>query len=215
MAAGAADAGNTSDKDLGPDWVREGEAKQRPQAVLVKDGKVAITARAKTWDRIKITTVNRQFGPGTYTWRVHVPTMGKSDMASVGAFIYRDDKHEMDFEIGSGTAEVRRKLGAADDELVCYCTNQAFPYSTTQVKIKGNAWYTLALVLIRQSDGTLLVRWAIDGRQVKELKTAIPAETRFGIHASVENLKFLGDHQPLRDHQALFDRIFFTPLAVQ
>lgn len=197
--------------DLAPDWTREGDARTRPESVVVKNGQVHITTRAETWDRVKITTLDRQFGPGSYVWRVHLPTMDRGDMASIGAFIYRDDGHEMDFEIGPGKDAVRAKLKTADNELVCYCTNQKFPYSTTTVNLKAGTWHTLAMDLSPQSDGNLRVRWSIDGHQVKELQTQIPATTRFGIHCSVENLKFLGDHQPLQDHHAAFDRVIHTP----
>ena len=116
-----------------------------------------------------------------------------------------------DFEIGSGKAEVRRELKTADDEVVCYCTNQAFPNSSSIFNVKADAWHTLALELLPRKDGNLLVRWSIDGHKVKELATKIPETTRFGIHCSVENLKFLGDHQSVRSHEAVFDRVVFTP----
>ena len=41
-----------------------------------------------------------RFGAGKYTWRVYVPAMGKGDQASIGVFLYRDDQHEIDSEIG-------------------------------------------------------------------------------------------------------------------
>lgn len=199
---------------LEPDWKREASSPDAPKdAVSVAGGKVAITARANTWDRVKITTVARDFGVGTYTWVVQVPAMGMNDMASIGAFIYRDDAHELDFEIGSGTAALRKKHGAAPDELLCYCTNQKFPYHTTIFKIKGAATHTLALSLLPRAGGKLLARWSVNGKQLKELATELPADTRFGIHCSVENLKFLGDHQPKRTHTAKFESVSFTPYA--
>jgi hypothetical protein len=39
------------------------------------------------------------------------------------------------------------------------------------------------------------------------------ATTRFGIHRSLENLKFPGDHQPRQDHRAAFNRVSFVPYA--
>jgi hypothetical protein len=139
--------------------------------------------------------------------------MGNGDMASVGAFIYCDDKHELDFEIGSGRADVRRQLKAADDELICYCTNQGFPYSTMQVKIRRGTWHTLTLALVPTAEKTLLARWSVDGRMVKELRTQLPDSTRFGIYCSVENLKFLGDHIPTGDNKAYFNTVSFTPFS--
>lgn len=209
--AAAAKTWEFNEERLSAEWKLEAEASARPEAIVVKDGKVSITTRAQTWDRMKITTLNRQFGAGSYTWRVFVPKMGQGDMASVGAFIYFNDQHEMDFEIGSGSAKLRQDLKTAADEVVCYCTSQANPGSSTTVNIKANAWYDLKLSLEVQADGNYLARWTINGRLVKELKTQISAKTRFGIHCSVENLKFIGDHQPKQNHEAHFDRVVFTP----
>jgi hypothetical protein len=212
--AHAAEARVWKFEKLAPDWVREGSSPDAPkEAVSLAGGKVAITARANTWDRVKITTVARDFGTGTYTWVVNVPAMGMNDMASIGAFIYRDDQHELDFEIGSGTAALRKKHGAAPDELLCYCTNQKFPFSSSIFKIKGGAKYTLKLELLPRAGGKLLARWSVDGKQLTELATELPADTKFGIHCSVENLKFLGDHQPKRTHTATFESVSFTPYS--
>jgi hypothetical protein len=77
--------------------------------------------------------------------------------------------------------------------------------------VKADALHTLVMELVSSKDSNLLVRWSIDGHKVKELATKIPVTTRFGIHCSVENLKFLGDHQPEQDHAADFSRVVFTP----
>lgn len=215
-APGGKAGGKEAPKDpLAPDWSREADAGKLPESVVAKDDGIHIKTRAGTWERVKIATTDRAFGAGTYTWRVHVPAMGKGDMASVGAFIYRDDKHEVDFEVGYGKADLRRKLKTADDELVCYCTNQGFPYGTSQVNLKADAWYTFAIELVPRKDGNLTIRWTIDGRKVKELESQMPATTLFGIHCSVENLKFLGDHQPTRDHEAVFGGVSFAPPGKQ
>ena len=81
---------------------------------------------------MKVRTTDR-FRAGRYTWRVYAPTMGEGDQASIGAFSPRDDKHEVDFEIGHGKARVRKKLAAKNSDLVCYCTSQGYPYSSSQV----------------------------------------------------------------------------------
>lgn len=197
---------------LQPDWRREDTPSDATRdAVAVAGGHVAITARAHTWDRVKIATAARDFGLGTYTWRTFVPAMGDNDMASVGAFIYHDDQHELDFEIGSGKAATRRQYGAAQDDVLCYCTNQQFPFDSSIFCIKGDSWHMLTLELSPRSGGRILARWTIDGKQVKELATMLPDTTRFSIHCSVENLKFLGDHQSTRDHRALFSLVSYTP----
>lgn len=195
---------------LGKDWVRESEALARPKAVKASKGTIRIMTRAGTWDRMKITTKDRSFGPGTYTWRVHVPKMGMGDMASAGAFLYRDDTHEVDFEIGYGKASDRQRLKTAADEVICWCTNQASPFDSTGFNIKPNSWYTLTIKLVPSPDGNLLFQWFVNGRKLRELPSQIPAATRFGIHCSVENLKFIGDHQPKKNHTAIFDKVVFS-----
>ncbi|EFF57120.1 putative lipoprotein [Bacteroides xylanisolvens SD CC 2a] len=47
-------------------------------------------------DRFKVQTTT-QFGSGRYEWRIYVPKFGMNDRASIGAFLYFDDGHELDF----------------------------------------------------------------------------------------------------------------------
>jgi hypothetical protein len=51
------------------------------------------------------------------------------DKASIGAFLYYNDTHEIDFEIGYGTQSKRAELKAEADDLIVYMTSQeAFPF---------------------------------------------------------------------------------------
>ena len=184
-------------------WVDD-SSEGSPHAYQIEDGKLRIVTRPETRDRVKIRTTNR-FGAGRYTWRVYVPTMGVGDQASIGAFLYHDDKHEVDFEIGYGTAALREKLNAQENDLVCYCTCQAYPYSSSQILITREAWYNLSMDIAHGKDDNYLVTWFVNDRQVKQLQTRFGDEITFTVHCSVENLTFMGDHIPTQENYALFD----------
>ncbi len=181
-----------------------------PKSYVLANGKLRISTRKQTKDRVKIRTI-RRYGTGEYTWRVYAPTMGKGDQASVGAFLYKDDTHEVDFEIGFGTASIRDELKAKNDDLVCYCTSQGFPESTSQVLVKKEAWYTLSIKITCSKNGNYLIKWFVNGEQAKQLQTDFGSEISFTIHCSVENLVFMGDHIPTQESYALFDYVEFRP----
>lgn len=180
-----------------------------PRSYSVDNGVLRISTRSETRDRVKVRTVNR-FGAGTYTWRVYVPAMGQGDQASIGAFLYRDDQHEIDFEIGYGQAGVRETLQAGGNDLVCYCTSQGHPYSSSQTLLRRDAWHTLSIDIGHGAKGQYLIAWLVDGTQVKQLQTAFGDEVAFTVHCSVENLLFIGDHIPTQENHAVFDYVEFS-----
>ena len=193
-------------------WVDDSQ-NESPHSYAVENGVLRMTTRPDTRDRVKVRSTER-FGPGRYTWRVYVPAMGQGDQASIGAFLYRDDKHEVDFEIGYGNAAVRKKVRARDDEMVCYCTSQGHPYSSSQFAVKSEQWYELAIEL-RDGAAGLDIEWFIDGKPVKELRSKMAATTTFTIHNSVENLTFIGDHIPQQSNYGLFDWVEFRPMVAE
>ena len=182
-----------------------------PKRYAVTEGRLRIAARKQTRDRVKIRTI-RRFGVGRYTWRIFVPAMGKGDQASIGAFLYRDDKHEVDFEIGYGKAKLRDTLKAKDDDLVCYCTSQGFPYSSSQVLVKRDTWHTFSITIAPGKNNHYSITWWVDGKQTKQLQTSFGSEISFTVHCSVENLTFMGDHIPTQENYALFDYVDFLPV---
>jgi len=188
-------------------WVDDSQ-NNSPKNYRIEAGKLRMWTRADTRDRVKVRSTER-FSAGWYGWRVFVPRMGRGDQASIGAFLYRDDKHELDFEIGYGTAKLRKALAATSDDLVCYCTSQGHPYSSTQVLVKSGQWHSLALELAPGPDKTFLARWLINGALIKELQTSITQDISFTIHCSVENLSFIGDHIPQQQNHALFNYVSF------
>ena len=185
-------------------------AKGSPKSYDLTNGVLRISTRAQTRDRVKIRTV-RRFGAGRISWRVYVPTMGEGSQASVGAFLYKDDKHELDFEIGCGKAKLRKKLQADETDLVCYCTSQGHPSSSSQILLKRETWYVLSIDIAHGRDGKYLIAWFVNDKQVKQLQTDFGAEVTFTAHCSVENLSFIGDHIPTREHYALFDYVEVEP----
>lgn len=78
-------------------------------------------------DRIKVHLKDTTYTTGTYSWEIFIPKMKLYEACSIGAFLYSDDKHELDFEIGSGTKKKRTKLMAKKDDLVVYCSSQNNP----------------------------------------------------------------------------------------
>ncbi len=52
-------------------------------------------------------TDDSDYADGTYYWRTYVPAIGPSEQVSIGSWIYHDDHHELDFEVGPGKAEIR------------------------------------------------------------------------------------------------------------
>lgn len=78
-----------------------------------------------------------QFGSGRYEWRIYVPKFGMNDRASIGAFLYFDDGHELDFEICSGTAADRAAHSAGPDDMLCLVTSQANPFSLNSRLLRG------------------------------------------------------------------------------
>jgi hypothetical protein len=180
-----------------------------PRSYAIENGTLRMSTRPRTRDRVKVRTTDR-FGAGQYIWRVYVPAMGKGDQASIGAFLYRDDQHEVDFEIGYGKASVRETLKASHSELVCYCTSQGYPSSSSQILIERDAWHTVSIEVDHGKHGNFLITWVVDGRQVKQLQTEFGDEITFTVHCSVENLLFIGDHISTQENRAVFDYVDFV-----
>ncbi|MES2240225.1 MAG: hypothetical protein V4497_08215 [Bacteroidota bacterium] len=164
---------------------------------------------ANTWERVKVKNSSGSYANGTYNWRVYVPTMGVGDMASIGAFLYNNDTHELDFEIGYGNQSIRQQLNAAEDDLVAYMTSQANPFQSYAIKIKKEQWYNLTLELTLNSKGRYVVNWKINNTVVANATLTYGKTTRFNIFCSVENLTFIGDHIPSTQNYALFDSVEF------
>lgn len=175
---------------------------------FIEDGNLRIFTNANTWDRTKVKSV-ATYATGSYSWRVYVPTMGEGDMASIGAFLYADDAHELDFEIGYGNQAARQELNAVSDDLVIYMTSQANPSHSFQSKLKRENWYTLTIDLSLNTKKKYVVSWKIDNQILTTKTLTYGTATKFKIFCSVENLGFIGDHIPSTQNYALFDWVEF------
>ncbi|MFL9831124.1 hypothetical protein ABS764_09715 [Flavobacterium sp. ST-87] len=174
----------------------------------IENGILRMFTNANTWDRTKVKSV-ATYTSGTYSWRVYVPTMGVGDCASIGAFLYNDDTHELDFEIGYGKESARQELNAVADDLIVYATSQANPYHSFPTKIKREQWYTLSITLALNNKKKYVATWKIDNRILTTKTLTYGTQKKFKIFCSVENLSFIGDHIPTTQNYGLFDWVEF------
>ena len=173
------------------------------------DGKLALSTRAYTYDRTKMHTADRTHADGVYRWRTYVPAIGQGEQVSIGSWIYSDDHHELDFEVGPGTSEARKQANAADDELLACMTNQDHPYFSGYTPIKPG-WHDFEIRLDLTPDTTYMAIWSIDGEEKQRLPLEFGPEIGFTVQCSVENLKFIGDTISTADYTALYDRVSFN-----
>lgn len=174
---------------------------------------IKIYTHPYTYERQKIRTLDKIYTSGLYEWRVYVPQMGEGDQASIGAFIYNDDTHELDFEIGYGKSTIRDELGISSSTkyMVAYTTSQANPAVSTYRKIL-TGWHTVGLDISVVYD-LYVTKWLIDDVQVElqgHTNAFGPKDYMFKIFCSVENLAFLGDHEPYEMNYALFDYMMYA-----
>jgi len=192
-------------------WQYEHQDTATIQQASLKDGLMTLTTRRNTYDRTKIHTISREHGAGDYVWRIYIPKMAPKGQASIAGFIYQDDAHELDFEIGYGKEAARRECKAKPNELLAYLTNQKHPYTYSVAKIIPG-WHDLTLRLTTNSQKNYTATWLIDGKTVKSAPLEFgPADAKFHIYCSVENLQFLGDAMPTNDSYAKFNHVLFIP----
>ncbi len=187
-------------------WVYAHQDDNPDNQCVLEEGTLRIFTRAHSWDRKKIRTTDT-YTTGRYTWRTYIPQMGEGDMASVGSWIYCDDHHEIDFEVGYGKESVRLETGAAPDEMIAYMTTQDNPSKSVYIPIK-TGWHIFEIDLSLR-DGNYFVQWIIDDQVVSSVQQTFGEEYSFHIFCSVENLKFIGDHQPEKENYGLFDYVTY------
>jgi hypothetical protein len=175
---------------------------------FIDNGNLNISTHANTYDRTKIKSI-ASYTTGTYTWQVYVPAMGVGDQASIGAFLYYNDTHELDFEIGYGKQTERTALNALDDELIVYMTSQANPALSYRKVIKREQWYNLSIQLTLVNRN-YFAKWIINNQVIGSTPLNYSNKFKFNIFCSVENLSFMGDHIPSIDNYALFDYVEYN-----
>lgn len=174
---------------------------------------VCIRTRANTYDRAKLHT-DKLYQDGVYTWKTYIPELGKGDQTSIGSWIYCDDRHEVDFEVGYGKEDVRENLHCSENELVACMTNQAFPFKSEYVAITPG-WHEFKIKMDlydapRNVTKYYEIHWYIDGVEKQSVKTNFGIQdAAFRIYVSVENLKFIGSHIASRDNVGKFEWVTF------
>lgn len=184
-------------------WVYAHQDDNPSQQCELENGVLKIFTRAQSWDRKKVRTESKKYTTGRYTWKTYIPQMGEKDQASVGSWIYCDDHHELDFEVGYGNAEVRKKLNAAPDDMIAYMTSQDFPFTSVPKTIKAG-WHLFEIDLAAK-ENKYYITWMIDKKITHEIQLKYGTEVSFHIFCSVENLKFIGDQIPQQENYGLFD----------
>lgn len=172
-----------------------------------ENGQLRIFTRANSLDRKKLRTKDKIYTTGRYTWKTFISDLGVGDQSSIGSWIYCDDHHEIDFEVGYGKQNVREELQAAPDEVIAYMTTQDHPFQSVPVKIK-KGWHIFEIDL-SLVDGKYRVEWIIDGKTVSTVQQTFGKEFAFYIYCSVENLRFLGDHIASQENYALYDFVSY------
>lgn len=192
-------------------WTNASQATEGSVRYEFRDGNLRLWTDSGTYQRPKVRSNSENYRTGTYLWRVYVPAMELNSQVSVGAFLWCDDGHELDFEIGSGQEAVRRQYNAQDDEVLMYLTSQANPWHQSIHPIKSERWYDVAIVITETKDKHYKVRWLLDGKVMDTAIMQYGKKFPFGIYCSLENLKFIGDHPSTREHYTLFNKVGFYP----
>lgn len=192
-------------------WTDASQATHGKTLYEFRDGNIRFWTEAGTGQRPKLKTVTQRYKTGVYSWRVYIPQMEMHKKVSIGAFLYYDDYHEVDFEIGQGKADVRSEYHAKADEVLMYLTSQGNPWHQSIHPIKSERWYDLSMSISETEDQQYLLVWLLDGKEIDRVKLEYGKEIPFGIYCSLENLEFMGDDYSSREHYVLFNKVGFTP----
>ena len=188
-------------------WVYEHQDTASVSQCSLADGYLIIYTRALTLDRQKMHTYHSHYTAGRYAWRTYISPIATGERASIGSWIYSDDHHELDFEVGPGTAEVRRKYGIREGEMAACMTSQDFPFISEYTAVKPG-WHDFAIELT-DVGGKYLARWSVDGEVKQTVQLQYGPEVGFRIYCSVENLNFIGDKQAENNNYGMWDYVTF------
>jgi hypothetical protein len=170
-----------------------------------------IYTEANSQQRKKVRTV-KQYGSGLYTWRTYISDLGEVERVSIGSWLWHDDKHELDFEVGSGTSEERAALQLTEDEVIGYISCQDYPQLMQKVKIRKNEWHIFQIDL-KLVNRNYFATWLIDNVAYAAQQLSFGEGFPFYIFCSTENLKFIGDTWPYKDNYGLWDYAVYTPYS--
>ena len=191
-------------------WV---DASQRsPKSYTLENDNLKITTRAYSTDRVKVKTKNKKLSVGSYQWRIFIPEMKLNERCSIGAFLYNDDQHELDFEIGSGILSHRKQMNAQSTDLLLYCTAQSQANNSTIVLVKSNSWVNLKLVLSKGENSFYNVKWFLNDKLIKQAQLNYGNSFKYSAYCSLENIPFIGESIPTQDNYTLFDEFEYKSL---
>lgn len=194
------------------DWVYFHQDTATVTQWSVDNGMLHLTTRANTFDRSKMHTSERRHADGIYRWRTFIPQLEPGEQVSIGSWIYHDDHHELDFEVGSGKLSLRDEIAVDPTQLLACMTSQDYPFVSRYTPI-APGWHDFEIDLIvsdTHNSGNYTAVWLIDGVECQRVDLQYGPEIGFTIECSVENLKFIGDFPALTDHTAMFDNVSFS-----
>lgn len=194
-------------QDIFDTWTYFHQDTSSVYSAWMQEDTLCLETRANTWDRTKMHSEDR-FGAGTYTWMTYIPAFAEGDQTSVGSWIYCDDHHEVDFEVGWGKDESRAEAGCKDGQMVACMTNQDFPFTSSYVAIDPG-WHEFEIRL-DDNEGKYEIHWSIDGVERKTQAVEFGPETEFQVQISVENLKFIGTHIASQDNVGRYQWVKFS-----
>ncbi len=171
--------------------------------------KIYTEANSRQWKKLR---TEKKYGAGLYTWRTYISDLAEMERVSIGSWLYNDDKHEIDFEIGSGNSKDREELKLNSNEVIAYITSQDNPWVQKKVKLKKNKWYVFQIDL-KLVNKQYFATWIIDGTPYAKQQLSYGEEYLFYIFCSVENLEFIGDAWPHKDNYGLWDYVSYTPYS--
>ena len=178
----------------------------------------AISARlwftAGTEERIKIRTDELYPSDNdAYIWRIFIPFMEPRGRASIGAFLYNDDDHEFDFEIGYGNKNERDFWKATPDEVLCYMINRSDPSDADNqkpIKVKAGTWHEFEMRIGQDTNnpGQSDLSFAVDS-VIYRFKPLLYSLKMFSVLCSVEYQPYMGDGDQYRinNPEAYFDYV--------
>ncbi|KAL7752340.1 1,2-dihydroxy-3-keto-5-methylthiopentene dioxygenase [Sorochytrium milnesiophthora] len=189
-------------------WVDDSDKGGSSHDYQIKDGVLEFNLNPTTLQRSKVRLHERINGTGRHQWRVWTPAFKRGDPSSIGSYLYHNDFHEVDFEIGFGAEAFRKNLSMDspdhDNYLVARLSSQAVDgkswksHDSTQVGIQSNMWHQFTLDLNLADDGSQAynMRWWIDGTLVKTSRQQWgprDAGDGFWPTMSLENLPFMAE----------------------
>lgn len=174
----------------------------------VNDGYLTLRTRGNTGDRSKYHTDSVRFTTGTYSWRVNVPEMDSLTNTFVSVWLYNDDDHELDIQMGYGKNREREKVNAVPGEMVAHFVSAGYPFLGSGVPILPG-WHTLSITLETNYLNQYVASWSIDGKVCQKANLEYGPEYSFFICCSLENARGYGDGPSVKDYSVQIDYVEF------